>query len=470
VAGQIFRFIFLVCMIAPMARAENTSQITAQSQNKFDEQISFKVEKFKMPNGLTVLLYEDHSTPIISYQTWFRVGSKNEQMGFTGIAHLFEHMMFKGAKRYSGDQFESVLQSNGASNNAFTSHDYTGYYENLPSSKLELVMDVESDRMENLQITDDFLKSEREVVKEERRMRVDNSPTGVLQEVLFGVAFQRHPYHWPVIGYMADLDHIDLAKAKDFNRTYYAPNNAVIVIAGDFNPSTAKTLLNKFYGNLKAQTIPVLQTTPESEQKVARIQAVEKAVQNVTVAIGYVVPKAGSPESYALDLLANIMGHGTSSRLYKRLVYKDQVATSVNVSNYTLQQAGVFETYVSLKPNLDFHKASQAVLAEIWRPRNLVVSPVELEVAKKQVMKSYVDGLKTVFGKAEALAMNEILFDDYNQLFTDLQKYQAVTAQDIKAAANKYLIPQRSTIAIVKPLSKAARKSTVKVEAQKKGV
>ncbi len=458
-ARSLIASIFLMLLISPhLMSAQLKAEGSQNAPSDFDQQISFKVEKFKMPNGLTVLLYEDHSSPIVSYQTWFRVGSKNEQVGTTGIAHLFEHMMFKGAKRYSGDQFEIVLQSNGANNNAFTTHDYTGYYENLPSSKLELAMDVESDRMENLQINDNFLKSEREVVKEERRMRVDNSPIGVLQEVLFGIAFQKNSYHWPVIGYMPDLDNIDLNKARDFNRTYYAPNNAVIVIAGDFNPQNAKKLLNKYYGNLKAQTIPEFKMIDEPEQKAARVHVVEKAVQNVTVAVAYVVPKAGSPESYALDLLANIMGHGTSSRLYKRLVYKDQVATSVNVSNYTLQQAGLFETYISLKPNLDSHKASKAVLAEMWRPRNLLVSDLELAVAKKQVMKSYVDSLKTVFGKSEALAMNEILFSDYTQLFTDLQKYQAVTAQDIKAAANKYLTPQRSNIAVVKPLTKSAAK------------
>ena len=427
------------------------SQPQAFAKTEFSDQISFKVEKYKLANGLTVLLYEEHTTPIISYHTWFRVGSKNEKVGTTGIAHLFEHMMFKGAKRYSGDQFENILQMNGASNNAFTTHDYTGYYENLPSAKLELVMDVESDRMENLQISADNLKSEREVVKEERRMRVDNSPTGVLQESLFGAAFPANAYHWPVIGYMPDLDNIDLQSAKNFYQTYYAPNNAVIVIAGDFNPINAKKLIEKYYGKLKAQELPVFTSFSEVLQKTAKVEVVEKAVQNVTVAIGYVVPRAGSPDSYALDLLANIMGHGTSSRLYKRLVYKDQFATSVSVSNYTLQQAGIFEAYVSLKPKLDSHKASKIVIAEMWRPRNIVVTSGELEVAKKQVMKSYVDGLKTIFGKAEALAMNEVLFGDYSQLFSDLQKYQAVTAQDIRAAAGKYLTPEKSIVAVVRP-------------------
>jgi zinc protease len=229
----------------------------------FSQSIRFPVEKFKLANGLTVLLNEDHSAPIISYHTWFRVGSKNEEVGYTGIAHLFEHMMFKGAKRYTGEQFDRVLQANGGVNNAFTTHDYTGYYETLPGSKLELVADIEADRMENLQITPENLTSERDVVKEERRFRVDNNPGGVLREALYGTAFKVHPYRWPVIGYMEDISRIDVAKANEFYRTYYAPNNAVLVISGDFDKAEAKRIVEKYYGAIKSQEIPQRPRPPE---------------------------------------------------------------------------------------------------------------------------------------------------------------------------------------------------------------
>ena len=420
-------------------------------------QIRFKVEKYKLPNGLTVVLAEDHSAPLISYQTWFRVGSKNEKPGLTGIAHLFEHMMFKGAKRYSGEQFDTILQSNGATNNAFTTNDYTGYYENLPSSKLELVIDIESDRMENLKIDAANLKSELSVVKEERRMRVDNNPAGILREALFGTVFRVHPYKWPVIGYMVDLDNVTVEIAQNFHRMYYAPNNAVVVVAGDFDSKEAKRLIEKYYAAIPAQTIPDAKRADEPVQTSGRTQVVSHDVQNTQFTIAYQSPKNGSEESYALDLLANIMGAGPSSRLYQRLVYKDQVANAATAYNSTLQEAGIFQVMVNLKAGADYKKAEKSIYGEMWHPRNLLVSDDELQKAKNQVMKTYVDGLKTIHGKAEALAMNETLYGDYDQLFKDLDQYSKVTADQIRKAANKYLAPERSSVVILKP--KVAQKS-----------
>jgi zinc protease len=415
------------------------------------KQIRFGVEKFKLANGLTVLLQEDHSAPVIAYHTWFRVGSKYEEPGFTGIAHLFEHMMFKGAKRYSGEQFDTILQLNGAINNAFTTYDYTGYHENFPSSKLELIMDIESDRMVNLQVTPENLKSEREVVKEERRWRVDDNPTGTLRELLYSTAFKVHPYRWPVIGYMKDIDAITLEKAREFHKMYYAPNNAVIVIAGDFNTPQAKSLIEKYYGPLEAQTITPKPRPTEPVQRGIRNASIDREVQTAQFAIAYHTPKAGEDESYALDLLANILGYGQSSRLHQRLVYKDQIASSITVYNYTLQDSGLFQMYVTMKPGVDPGKAQRALYGEMWRPAHMVIKPDELQKAKNQVMKSYVDGLKTVQGRAEALAVNEVLFADYERLFTDLDRYNKVTAEQIKKAAEKYLAPEKSTIVFLRP-------------------
>lgn len=443
----------LLLLSAGSFAKENPPPVSAPAASGDDvgALIKFSVEKYQLPNGLTVLLHEDHSTPTISYQTWFRVGSKNEQPGFTGIAHLFEHMMFKGAKRYSGEQFDLMLQANGATNNAFTTQDYTGYYENLPSSKLELVMDIESDRMENLQITEDNLKSEREVVKEERRFRVDNNPMGILREALFGTAFRVHAYRWPVIGYMADLNNITLEKANEFYRTYYAPNNATLVIAGDFDSAAAKRLVEKFYGGIKAQTIPESKIPPEPRQTSARSQYISHDVQTTQFALSYPTTKAGTDESYALDLLANMMGSGMSSRLYQRLVYKEQNVATVAAYNLTLQDSGQFQIYVTMKPGQNFATAERAIMGELWRPRNILVKPDELQKAKNQVMKSYVDSLKTIHGKAEALAMNETLFRNYDELFKDLDRYNKVTPQQIRDVAKKYLGPGQVTLVVLKP-------------------
>jgi zinc protease len=426
--------------VAPVA---NTSDIGSQ--------IRFPVEKYTLPNGLTVLLAEDHSVPIISYHTWFRVGSKDEEPGFTGLAHLFEHMMFKGAKKFTGEQFDQLLQANGASNNAFTTYDLTGYYENLPSAKLELVVDLESDRMASLQVTPDNLKSEREVVKEERRFRVDNSPAGILREALYGVAYRVHPYRWPVIGYMNDINNITLEKAQEFFRQYYAPNNAVVVVSGDFNSSDAKKLIEKYYASIPRQEIKRRERPQEPLVASPRVQTVVHDVQNTMFAFGYHTPKAGEEDGYALDLLANILARGTSSRLYKRLVYKDQLATSVNVFNYTKQDNSLFEIHVSMKPKQDGLRAQKAIYGELFRARNQLVAPEELEMAKNQTMKDYVDGLKTAYGRAEQLETNEVLFGDYSRLFSDIDHYNRITAEQIRDAARKYLVQERSILAVLKP-------------------
>lgn len=423
----------------------------APVRNSIGEQIRFNVEKYKLPNGLTVILHEDHSTPLVSYHTWFRVGSKDEEKGYTGIAHLFEHMMFKGAKRYKAGEFDRILQANGAVNNAFTSHDFTGYYENFPSSKLELIMDIESDRMENLQITEEQLKSEREVVKEERRYRVDNNPTGILRELMYGTAFKVHPYRWPVIGYMEDLNRISVEKANEFYRTYYAPNNAVLVIAGDIQPAKVKKLVEKYYSHLKEQPLLDRQRPAEPAQRAIRSYETARDVQNLQFVVAYHVPKTGTEESYALDLLANIMGFGNSSRMHQRLVYKDQTATSVYVANSALHDSGLFQVFVNLKPGASYSSAQKAVYGEMWRPSNIRIKEDELEKAKNQVMKGYVDSLKTVYGKAQALAINEIYFNDYERLFKDLEQYEKVTAEQVMNAAKKYLNPYQSTLVILKP-------------------
>lgn len=431
---------------APTAPTAPTADISSQ--------IQFPVEKYTLPNGLTVLLTEDHSVPLVSYHTWFRVGSKDEEPGYTGLAHLFEHMMFKGAKRYSGEQFDQILQANGATNNAFTTYDYTGYYENLPSSKLELVIDIESDRMQNLKVTDELLKSEREVVKEERRFRVDNNPSGMLFETLYSTAFKVHPYRWPVIGYMADLNNINQQKSAEFYRQFYAPNNAVIIVSGDFKSSDAKRLIEKYYGSIPSQEIKRRERASEPQLKSSRSQFVSRDVQSTSFSIAYHTPKAGEDEAYALDLLANILARGTSSRLYKRLVYKEQRATSVGAYNYSKQDHGLMQVTVSMKPGQDWGKAQRGVYGEIFRVRNKLVDADELEMAKNQTMKDYVDGLKTAHGRAEALAVNEILFSDYNRLFTDLGRYNKVTPEQIKAVAQKYLAPEKSVLAVLRPSGK----------------
>ena len=414
--------------------------------------LKLDVQKYTLKNGLSVLLYEDHSVPLVSYHTWFRVGSKNEKVGLTGMAHLFEHMMFKGTAKYPAEKFDQILQSNGAVHNAFTSNDYTGYYIDASSDKLEVLMDLESDRMTHLEVNEASLKSEREVVKEERRMRTENSIQGTLFELIFGVVFKVHPYKWPVVGWMADLNRMTVSDCIAFYKKFYAPNNAVLVIAGDINISKTKDLVEKFYDSIPASTTlekSVYQQEPL--QRGERGQQITKDVQTPTIGITFKTSKAGTDDAYALDLLSNILGSGESSRLHRRLVYKEQKALSIQAFNYTLQDDGIFGIMTSLRSGVKEDPVLQGTFGEIWRLKQVLVSEEELQKAKNAVMTDYVNSLKTIHGKANTIAMNETLFGDYTMFFKDLDKYNAVTREKIQEVAGQYLKPEQRSIIRIYP-------------------
>ncbi len=415
--------------------------------------IEFPVEKFQLSNGLTVLLSPDRTVPLVSVHTWFRVGSRNEQPGFTGMAHLFEHMMFKGAKRYSNKEFDRILQSNGGTNNAFTTQDYTAYHITLPSSKLELALDMESDRMESLQVTVENLISEREVVKEERRLRVENEVTGTMNELQFASLFKVHPYRWPVIGYMSDLDNVTVEKCREFFSTYYSPSNAVLSIAGDFNPAEARKLIEKLYARIPNKRIKPSTLPKEPVQVAIRRARIKRDIQNEYLDLSYLVPAAGLADTYPLDLVASILTDGISSRLSKKLVYDMQIATGVHASNMGLSDSGVFEVMAVLKPGVSAEKALKAIQGVIFELSSKPVSEQELDRAKNQVIKSYVDSLKTVNGRAQAIAMNEVALGDYRRLFTDIELYQKVTTEQIRDVVKAHLRPSSQNIIIAIPKS-----------------
>lgn len=417
------------------------------------QNLKFEVEKYKLPNGMTVLLYEDHSIPLVSYNTWFRVGSKDERPGITGIAHLFEHMMFKGAKKYSGEAFDSLIHANGGNNNAFTSHDYTGYYIDGPSDKLELFMDIESDRMVDLDITDAKIKTEREVVKEERRKRTDNSVMGTLWEATFDLVYKAHPYRWPVVGWMDDLNRITLKDCKEFYKTFYAPNNATVVIAGDIDKSKVKNLIQKFYGSLPSSEIKPRTYPKEPNQGSIRSREIAKAVQTPTVGMVFKTSRAGDDDTYVLDLIANILGSDQSSRLYKRMVYRSQIVLNVNASSYTPQEPGIFQITASLRSGMTSDNILRVIENELWLLRSKGVTEAELKKAKNQIMMDYVNPLKTIHGKANVLALNETLFGDYQVFFRDLDKYEAVTVGQVQEVAKKYLKPEQKSILKIVPVS-----------------
>ncbi|HEY1334126.1 MAG TPA: pitrilysin family protein, partial [Myxococcaceae bacterium] len=285
----------------------------------------FPVQEARLPNGLRVRMVPDHDAPVVSLYTFFQVGSRNERPGITGISHLFEHMMFNGAKKYGPKEFDEVLESNGGRSNAYTTHDVTVYYEDFAAEALDTVLDLESDRMRSLTIDDRSLKSEREVVKEERRLRVDNEPAGLMDEALHALLFEAHPYRWPVIGWMGDIEAIRREDCEAYFRTFYAPNNATLWVAGDFEPQRLLRAIRKAYGDIpRGPAVPgvVNSEPPQRGERRAELRHPSRAPSLV---VAYRGPPVVDPDTLTLDVLQFILGVGEGSRLQRSLVYEKKL-------------------------------------------------------------------------------------------------------------------------------------------------
>lgn len=413
--------------------------------------IDLPVQKFTLKNGLTVLLLEDRRIPMVSYHTWYKVGSRDEREGITGAAHMLEHMMFQGGKKYSGKDFHRIMDENGISWNAFTTYDYTGFYMNLPSSRLELIMDLEVDRMSALALNEQNLLTERDVVKEERRSRVDNNPPGQLWELTMSTFFKTSPYRWPIIGWMRDIAKYDIATMRKFYEQYYGPNNAVLVIAGDIRSSQVKKMVEKYYGGLTPRPVPERAAGAEPRRQGQAQARLEKTVQSASFNLAYPGVKEGDPDMYVLDLAGAILGAGTSSRMHRQLVYQRQVALSASAGHYALQDTGVFFVSATLKPGQSVETARALAAQEMLRLRTTKVSEEELKKAKTIQMKGLVDGMRTMDSKARILAAAEIVTGSYQSVFDNLEKYNQVTVDDIQRVAQKYLIPSGSAFAALVP-------------------
>lgn len=439
------RFILCLSLLLPVF------QVSAATTQELEKAIQFPVEKYELKNGLTVLLHPDPSIPAVSIQQWFRVGSKDELPGRTGLAHFFEHMMFKGTKKFPKDTWGKYLNGKGAEVNAFTSNDYTGYYINAPSEHLDLLLQIESDRMRNLLLDPKEVTSEREVVKEERRMRYEDNIDGGIREKMSSLMFEKLPYNWLPIGSMVDLNAASMDDLHAFYKTYYSPNNAVLVVAGNIDVPATKKLIEKYYAGLPREEIkrPAIQAEPV--QKKERRAVIEREAQAPTVAIGYKLPDLRSPDHYALDLLSIVLGQGQSSRLYKQLVYTNELALNTYASSWGQTLAGQFSVYAQLKPKTSPDLVTQMMEREVKALREKPISQKELDKARNIFLKDYVDGLKKVSGRARTLASYETLLGDYKRIFSDLPEYSKVTPQDIQRVAKLYLQPNQRNIVIVLP-------------------
>ncbi len=404
-------------------------------------------------NGLRVLMVEDHAAAVINLQIWYHVGSKDEKPGRTGFAHLFEHLMFKGSAHVGPEQHSRIIEAVGGFDNAYTNDDVTVYWETFPSNYLERVIWLEADRLGSLNVGQANFTSEREVVKEERRVRVENPPYGRIEEDLYTAAFTVHPYKHTTVGSMDDLNKASLEDVREFFRTYYRPDNATMVIVGDFGAAEALRWVEKYFGGIPRPARPTPRVTlKEPPQRAER--RLTKSYSNSplpAVVEGYQMPPLFTPDSYPLILAANILSHGESSRLYRKLVYEDRVAVqSAGFGNFT-EHPNLFWAYAVMNEGHSATEGERSIEAILERMKNEPVSDRELEKAKNQVIANFILGRQTAQEKADAIGRYAVLGRDPKLINAELERYLRVTPADIQRVAREYFVPKQRTVLLVEP-------------------
>jgi zinc protease len=409
------------------------------------------VQEATLPNGLKVRLLENHQAPVVSLYTFFQVGSRNERPGTTGISHLFEHMMFNGAKKYGPKQFDRVLESSGGRSNAYTSTDLTVYYEDFASEALETVLDLESDRMRSLALTPRTLESEREVVKEERRVRVDNDIAGMMDEELGTLVYKAHPYRWPVIGWMADIENIRRHDCQAFFRTYYAPSNAVLYISGDIDPRRTLALVRRYYRDIPRGPAPEPVVDGEPEQKGERRSTLRHPAQSPSLMVGFKGPPARHPDTLVLDVIQYALTKGEGSRLTRSLVYEKQVVVSAMVDWTWRRDPGMVLLYTELKPGSSPAQVEELLYAELEKVAREGLSERELQKAKNNLSADLLRELATNNGRAHALGNYEALLGDWRSVLSLPAAYASVTQEQVRAVAARTFAPQRRSVVTLLP-------------------
>ena len=413
--------------------------------------VNFTLEHRSLSNGLQVVMVEDHTIPVVTFQTWFRVGSVDEHPGITGVSHLFEHLMFKGTPKYGAKQFFEKLEAKGAEVNAFTTRDYTVYYENFTPDMLELVADMESDRLAHLKLDEEIVNTERQVVLEERRLRTDNSPAGKMQEALWQLAYHRHPYQWPVIGYPQDVLSVPLKEVVAYFNSHYQPGNATLIIVGDINPDKTFELIKKYYSEIPGRDKPKREIPVEPEQEEEHRLVIHDRVASQEFSQAYHVPAGGSDDSYALDVLANILFEGESSRAYRKLVEEKDIVVGISGSAYTPTYPGLFIVSGVMKgslPGTDAEPLMDGVISEV---QTNGVTKEEVDIAVRQLTVQLVDSVRTPYGVAQVIGTVQMVLGDADKFIEDFTKYLKVTPEDVKRVAAKYLNPNNRSIVTVVP-------------------
>lgn len=415
-------------------------------------------QRFTLPNGLTVILHTDRSTPIAHVQLWYHVGSKNERPGRTGFAHLFEHMMFKGSKNVEPEQHTSIVSSVGGRANAYTNEDATVYWNTVPAQYLPLVLWMEADRLGSLRIDEQTFVNEREVVKEERRMRVDNQPFGNLNELLYRNAFTTHPYKNPVIGSMADLDAATIDDVRAFFSTFYIPANATVVIAGDFDVAETTDLVTRYFGRIPpgAGKVP-REIAGEPPQTAEKRLTLEESWPLPAVIVAHHITYDGHPDSYPMHVLAKVLSDGNSSRIHRSLVYDKRLAVAAFGSANLIEHPNLFYTVALVAPGQSMDAVEKALIAELDKAAAEPITDRELQRAKNQFARDYILMRETVQQKAQILAHAEVLHADLATADGEFAIFQNMVREDVQRVARKYFTPASRVVMHVRPKNGGSR-------------
>ena len=411
----------------------------------------FDIRTHTLKNGMKILVQEDHSIPNVALYIFYRVGSRNERPGITGISHFFEHMMFNGAKKYGPGEFDRAMEANGGSNNAYTSENVTVYQDWFPRSALDLIFDLEADRIQHLSFDPGIVESERGVIASERRNGVDANNFGMLAEQLSAAAFTAHPYQWPVVGWMSDIEAWTLDDLKNHFKMGYSPSNATMVVTGDVTFDEIVALAQKYIEPIPSNPPPPKVLTKEPEQLGERRVVVRKFAQLPILMMAYHVPETAHADYYALQALETVLFSGQSSRMYKRIVDKDQLALSVGGGGDWSFDPSLFTISAQPKAGVDPSAVEKAIYEELEKVKAEAVTDEELEKAKNILLSGFYRNIKTISGRSNAIGTYEVFFGDYRKLFTAADDFARVTKVDVQRVAKQYFGDRNRTVATLVP-------------------
>lgn len=413
--------------------------------------LNAEVKEYKLDNGLKVLIIEDHKAPLATFQIWYRVGSRDEPAGKSGISHLLEHMMFKGTPKYGSKTFSKMVKRKGGVDNAFTTKDYTMYYQTLASDRIDISIELEADRMQNLILDPKEFIAERNVVMEERRMRYDDDPQNSLYEEVVAAAFKSHSYHWPVIGWMSDISSIERSDLLNHYKAYYSPDNAMIVVSGDVQADEIIKKIKASFGSIPPSSGRTVVTSKEGEQRGERRISLKREAELPYIFTAYHTPSVPHPDSYALEVLGMILSGGKSSRLYRSIVYEKQLAIGTSADYSGLHKDPyLFLFDATVAPGKDIKDVENALYAEIEKIKKELPSEREVQKAKNQIEASFVMGQDSIYFQAEIAGMFEML-GSWKLKEQHLENIKKITPEDVSRVAKKYLNEDNRTVGILIP-------------------